>query len=98
MDSQVTPPNRVTSPAWGAPLMFNFQDLFRKCYLQDPLKVIKVICDRLIHGFDYYWTCIRQCEIARKISCPFRDLSVFSVFITWAYTWMTWIVKNYQRA
>ena len=48
--------------------------------------MIKVICDRLIHGFDYYWTCIgiRQCETARKISCPFTDLSVFSVFITWA--------------
>ena len=54
--------------------------------MQGPLKVIKVICVRIIHGFDYYWTCIRigQCETARKISCPFIDLSVFSVFITWA--------------
>ena len=77
---------RVTPPTWGPPPPCK-QALRNplRVSLVRPLKVIKGICDLLIH-FDYYWTRIRirQCETARMILFPFIDLSVFSVFITWA--------------
>ena len=38
MDSQVTPPNRVTSPAWGAPLKVQLLRPLQKVSLARPIK------------------------------------------------------------